>query len=100
MSDKVKVAEVGKNKAEVYINHVVVEFDGLHVMVMRSAVDGALMVEIDSSEVGRDDAFPGDLVPRLVLAINDHSQQLDQHGNWQERTEYEPLTVLDHLAAT
>ena len=100
MSGKPIIAQVGENKAEVYINHVVVEFDGLQVVVMRSAVDGALMVEIDSSEVGRDDAWPGDLVPRLVLAINDHSQQLDESGNWQERTHYEPLTALDHLAAT
>lgn len=79
-------------------DHVLVEYMGMSIVIGRSSMDGALMVDIDTSEVEPTDAHPGDLVPRLVLTINDHSQQLDEAGNWVERSNYPPVNVLDHMA--
>lgn len=87
-------------RTEAFDDHAVIHFDGLVVVVQRSYKDGALHIEVDSSEVSVKDAWPGAEVPRLSLAINDHGEQLDQNGNWVERTAYEPITVLDHMAAT
>jgi hypothetical protein len=77
-----------------------VEMDGMAVNISRSSIDGSLHVEIDTSEVGLRDQHPATGVPRLSLAINDCSQQLDADGQWVDRAGYEPITVLDHLAAS
>jgi len=75
-----------------------IELDGLVVVVCRSSLDGALMIDVDSSDLERDDVhLGGHEVPRLRLAINDHTEQLDKDGNWVESTPYPPLTVLDHI---
>ena len=79
-------------------DHVVVEFAGLSIVIGRSSLDKALYIDVSSGDCEPADVHPGDEVPRLRLAINDHVEQLDAKGNWTPDAPYPP-NILDHLAA-
>ena len=80
-------------------DHVVIDFEGLTVVIGRDCRDGALRIDVDSSELELSDIHPGDAVPRLRLVINESVEQLDTKGAWQPDGLYPP-NILDHLAAT
>jgi hypothetical protein len=56
------------------------------------------MIDVETADVGRDDEHPATGVPRLRLAINDCTSQLDVDGSWVKVSPYPKLTVLDHIA--
>lgn len=85
------------NIAKDYDDHIVVQFEGLTVVVGRAPSDGALLIEIDSDDCELKDVHPGDDVPRIRIRINSHVEQLDELGNWTPEASYPP-NVLDHLA--
>ena len=78
-------------------DHIVVQFEGLDIVIQRSSLDKALMIDIASGDLEPTDYHPHTHVPRLRLAINDQVEQLDEGGQWVKEEPYEE-TVLDHLA--
>jgi len=80
-------------------DHIVVDFEGLTIVISRDKRDGAHRIDVDSAELALTDQHPRHAVPRLHLAVNDHVEQLDADGNWRPDELYLP-NVLDHLAAT
>lgn len=67
--------------------HFKVELDGLEVVLTRSAIDGRLLVMIDSHDTGEVDRHPIFGVPKLRLMVNDHIADLDENGDWIEAEE-------------
>lgn len=80
-------------------DHIVIDFEGLTIVISRDKRDGAHRIDVDSAELEPTDCHPKYDIPRLRLSINDHVEQLDEGGNWRPDELY-LSNVLDHLAAT